>query len=188
MKPRKFTDRLFLAAELPRFARERIMESRKKWRKQLQGDVRWVPPLNLFLKLRYLGELERKTSKQLSARLEELCAATPCIQLVVEGVGVSPNPAEATQIWLGLERSAELTNLRNSIEDGCRSLQIAKDKKPFQHRINLSKTSPPQAVGDLQIKNVLKGFRLKNIALMESRTGQNGPSYHTLRKFSLKLD
>jgi RNA 2',3'-cyclic 3'-phosphodiesterase len=188
MKPRKFTDRLFLAAELPRFARERIMESRKKWRKQLTGDVRWIPPLNLFLQLRYLGELERGTSKKLSARLEELCASTPAIQLAVDGIGVSPNSSEATQIWLGLEESAELTNLRNSIEDGCRSLKIGNDKKAFQHRINLSKTSEPQAIPELHIKQMLKGFKLKNIALMESRTGQNGPSYHTLRKFSLKQD
>jgi 2'-5' RNA ligase len=188
MKPRKFSDRLFLAVVLPRFAREQIMEQRKKWRKQLKGDVRWVSPLDLFLPLRYIGELEMKKSKKLSSKLQKLCASTSPIQLVVDGIGTAPNAEEAKVIWLGLEQSTELAALRDGIEVSCTELKIARDKKPFQHRINLSRTSDPQAVPKLPIKQQLKGFKVKTISLMESRTGQNGPSYHVLRKFTLSAE
>lgn len=185
MKSRKFSQRLFLATVLPRFAREQIIEARTRWRKQLDGDVRWVPPLQLFLSLRFLGELEVSKSKKLSNKLSKLCTSTSPIQLTIDKVGGSPNLEEATNLWLGLEASPELAELRNAIEQSCSELKISKDKKPFQPRIALSRTSGPLAVPELKIKSHLKGFKVKSISLFESRLGQNGPSYHVLRKFSL---
>jgi 2'-5' RNA ligase len=186
MKPRKFSERLFIVADLPRFVREQIVEARKVWRKQLSGDVRWVSPQNLFLPLRYLGELERSKSKKLSAKLEKACASIAPIQLVVDRTGASPSASEAKSIWLGLQHSKELKELQDLIEACCAELKIARDKKPFQSRINLSKTSEPQAVPELPIEQRLKGFKVQAISLMESRSGQTGPSYHIIRKFNLR--
>ena len=142
------------------------MEARKLWRKQLQGDVRWVPPQQLFLPLRYLGELQVSKSKQLCRKLEQLCRETSPIQLSVDRIGGAPSDAEAQRLWLGFEPSNA-------------------DKKPFGYRLTLSRSSQPQTIPNLNVKNNLKGFKVKGISLIESRTGQDGPSYHTLRKFAL---
>ena len=185
MKSKKYSERLFLAVELPRFARDQIMEARKLWRKQLQGDVRWVPPQQLFLPLRYLGELQVSKSKQLCRKLEQLCRETSPIQLSVDRIGGAPSDAEAQRLWLGFEPSNELENFRIAIEGCCRELKIDADKKPFGYRLTLSRSSQPQTIPNLNVKNNLKGFKVKGISLIESRTGQDGPSYHTLRKFAL---
>lgn len=187
VKSRKFSERLFLAVELPRFAREQIVELRKTWRKQLEEDVRWVPPLNLNLPLRYLGELDVSKSKQLCTRLDTLAQATPAFQLSVDKVSASPSHSEAKIFWLGLKDSQELRALLNGIEECCFQLRLPKDKKPFEPRINLSRTSEPQKLPPLQVKE-LKGFKVKNFVLIEGRLGQSGPTYHQLRKFELQAN
>lgn len=185
MKTRKFSERLFLAVELPRFAREQIVLARKKWRKQLDQDVRWVPPLNLHLTLRYLGEVEVSKSKQLCSKLDHLSAETKAFLLSVDKVGASPSNSEAKSIFLRFEESPELQKFLQQIEGFCNELKLPKDKKPFEPKISLSRVFEPQPVPPLQIKPELKGFKLKNFALVESRLGQNGPSYYPLRRFEL---
>ena len=188
MKSKKYSERLFLAIELPRFARDQLVEARKIWRKQLSKDVRWVPPLQLFLPIRYLGELPVSKSKQLCRKLEKLSRETSPIQLSVDQIGGAPSQEEAKRLWLGFEPSAELENFRKAIENCCRELKIEADKKPFESRITLSRSSDSQPVPKLQVKNHLKGFKVKGVSLIESRLGQNGPSYHPVRKFALTAE
>ena len=185
MKSKKYSERLFLAVELPRFAREAIVEKRKTWRKQLEDDVKWIPPLNLRLVLRYLGEIEVSKSKQLCKKLETLAAGTEAFQLSVENVGCSPSYTEATSLWLGFEQSEELRALLKEIGAICGQLKLPADKKPFEPRIPLSRTSDPQHIPVLSTKPEFKGFMVKSLALVESRMGPNGPTYHPLRKFTL---
>ena len=186
MGSRKYTDRLFLAIELPRFAREQILDKRKKWRKKIDWDVRWIPPLNLRLALRYLGEIEVSKSKQLCRKIETLTGKTPPFQLTVDQVGGTPTNREAKSIWLSFEETSELKGLLKGIETASKELQLPKDKKPFKPRITLSRlATEPQSIPNLTIKPEFKGFKVKSLALVESRMGQNGPSYHQLKKFEL---
>lgn len=185
MKSKKYSERLFLAVELPRFAREAIVEKRKTWRKQLEDDVKWIPPLNLRLVLRYLGEIEVSKSKQLCKKLETLAGGTKSFQLSVDSVGCSPSYTEATSLWLGFEQPEELIALLKEIGTICGQLKLPADKKPFEPRIPLSRTSDPQHIPVLSTKPEFKGFMVKSLALVESRMGPNGPSYHPLRKFTL---
>lgn len=187
MGSRKYTDRLFLAIELPRFAREQIIEKRKKWRKKIDWDVRWIPPLNLRLALRYLGEIEVSKSKQFCKKIEAFTGKTNPFQLAVDEVGGTPTHREAKSIWLSFEETSELKLLLKGIESACKELQLPKDKKPFKPRITLSRlASEPQSIPSLTIKPEFKGFKVKSLALVESRMGQNGPSYHQLKKFELR--
>lgn len=185
MDKRKYTQKLFLGIELPRFAREQIVIARKTWRKQITGDVRWVPPLNLNLVLRYLGELPVSKSKSLGKKLTQLSKEIKPFQMSVEGVGCVPNQKEAKSVYLGFEEPESLRLFRDQIEEYCLKIQIPRDKKPFVPRVTLGRSTEPQALPSLRIKPELKGFMVRNFSLIESRLGQNGPSYHQLRKFEL---
>ena len=122
MSKKKFTQKLFLAIELPRFAREQIMEARKTWRKQVKHDVKWVPPLNLNLALRYLGEIPVTKSKSLSKQLNKIASETKAFQISVDGVGTLPSQEEAKLVYLGFNEPKELTKLRGDIEEYCLKL------------------------------------------------------------------
>lgn len=185
-KSKKYTEDLFLAVELPRFARERIMEARKTWRKQLAEDVRWLPAQSLFLPLRHLGEIPVSKSKQLSGKLQKLCAELPLIQLAVDKIEAEPTKDEARFVFLAMERSEELNALRTSIDAFCRELALEKSAKPVERRIALSKNSEPQKLPTLDIKKHLKGFKAKELSLVETRPGPKGPTYRTLKKFPLQ--
>lgn len=185
MDKKKYTQRLFLSIELPRFAREQIVQARKTWRKQIEGDVRWVPPLNLNLVLRFLGELPVSQSKSLGKKLDQLSSQTKAFQMSVAGVGFLPSQMEAKSVYLELEEPEPLRLLREQIDEYCRKVQIPRDKKPFEPRVTLGWCSEPQSMPQLRIKPGLKGFMVRTYSLMEARQGQKGPSYHQLRRFSL---
>lgn len=185
MDKRKYTQRMFLGLELPRFAREQIVTARKTWRKQIEGDVRWVPPLNLNLVLRYLGELPVTKSKNLGKKLAQLSKQIKPFQISVVGLGYLPTQKEAKSVYLGFEEPEPLRLFRDRIEDYCQKVQIPRDKKPFEPRLTLGRATEPQNLPDLRIKPSLKGFTVRSFSLIETRAGQNGPSYHPLRKFEL---
>jgi len=186
MSKKRFTERVFVAVELPRFARETLAEKRKVWRKQLEQDVKWVPTQQLRLILRYLGELEVSKSKQFCKNLEAYAAICKPFQLSVAEIGCTPSREEAIALWLSFERSDELVRLRSEIDAICQRLKLPADKKPFESRITLSKTSEPQRIPSLSVKPDFKGFKVRSLSLVESKKGQNGPTYHVLRKFTLK--
>jgi RNA 2',3'-cyclic 3'-phosphodiesterase len=186
VKNKKFSERLLLAVELPRFAREHLVQGRKTWRKKIDGDIRWLPPLNLHLTLRFLGELEVSKSKLLSKNLATLAADTPVFQVSIGKLCALPTPKEARVVCLTIEDSDHLLKLVNDIESACQQLQLPKDKKSFQSQITLARSSEPQEIPDLKLSPGLKGFMVKNFSLIESRLGQNGPTYHPLKKFELQ--
>jgi len=186
VKSRKFSQRLFLAVELPRFAREHLVQGRKLWRKQMDADFRWVPPLNLHLTLRFLGELEVAKSKALSKSLDALGQATSPFQLSLGKIYAFPSAQEAKGLSLEVEPSSELSELLKSIEGHCKRLQIPRDKKPFQSQITLARSAEPQIVAPLKAPKDLRGFMVRNFTLFEGRLAQNGPTYHALRKFDLR--
>ena len=185
MSKKRYTERVFIAVELPRFAREVLSEKRKVWRKQLDQDVKWVPTQQLRLILRYLGELEVSKSKQFCKNLEAYATICEPFQLSVADIGCTPSQEEATALWLGFERSDELLRLRSEVDAICQRLKLPADKKPFEARITLSKTSEPQRIPPLTVKPDFKGFMVRSLSLVESKSGQNGPTYHPLRKFNL---
>ena len=64
-------------------------------------------------------------------------------------------------------------------------MDLPKDKKPFQARINLGRSVELQPLPRLKLSPDFKGFRVKNFVLLESRQTQNGVTYHAVRKFNL---
>lgn len=185
MRPTRYSERVFLAIELPRFARDTLLEKRKLWRKQLDEDVKWLPPLNLRLVLRYLGDLQVSKSKQFCTRLEKMLKEFGSFQVSTDKVGCTPSASEATSLWLGVDGGEKLHQLRVEIDGLCAQLKLPPDKKPFEPRIALSRTSDAQRVPTLTVRPELKGFVVKTVSLVETRTGQNGLSYHPRRRFSL---
>ena len=186
MEKKKFSSRLLLAIDLPRFAREAVGEARKRWRKKLKKDVKWLPPGQLRLNIRSLGEMPVSKSKALSKRLEQFAKNTPSFQLTVDSIGASPSEDEAVWFWLGFERTIELDHFLEAIDDECHKSRVWKDRIPFKPSFILGQGFEPQKLPDLEIKSQFKGFKVRGFALYESRPGAQGPTYHQLRKFTLR--
>ncbi len=182
-KPKRYTQKLSLAIEMPRFVREQLMANRKQWRKQLEHEVRWESPKSLRMPLRYLGELEIGRSKALCKNLAALAENLAVFQLTVERLGGTPHSRAAKSVWLSFFKSEELSGFLRKVEEVCREMRLPRDRKPFAPRVTLGRSIEPQDISALETE--LKGFKVKSFQLLESRQGPAGATYHTVRKFSL---
>lgn len=182
---KKFSQHLLLTIEPPRFLREALVRERKTWRKQLEQDARWVPALALHLTLRYLGELEVAKSKLLSKKLAATAATIEPFQVSLAGLGGHPSLEEGRTFYLSVVKSKPLKALVAAVEDCCKQLSLAKDKKLFESHITLARCKEPQSFTDLELPEELKGFTVRSFSLLESRSGPGGLSLHPLRRFEL---
>ena len=93
--------RLFVGVELPEDVRERVAA--------LCAGVpgaRWVPPENLHLTLRFIGEVDGGEADDI---YHALSAVRPrSFDITLSGVGHFGSSSEVKSLWVGVERNAEL--------------------------------------------------------------------------------
>ena len=182
---RRYSQQLLLTIEPPRFLREALVRERKKWRKQLEQDARWVPALALHLTLRHLGELEVSKSKLLSKKLTSAVAGIEPFQVSLAGLAGYPSLDQARTLFLDVNQCKPLKALLGAVEGCCRQLALGKAKHPFESRIVLARCKEPQSFAELELPPELLGFTVRSVSLLESRSGQNGLTLHPLRRFEL---
>lgn len=124
--------RLFVGVELPDDVRERLAA--------LCAGVpgaRWVPPENLHLTLRFIGEVAGDEADDI---YHALSAVRPrSFDITLSGVGHFETGGEVRQLWAGVERSAELVALRDRIESTLVRLGLEPDGRRFTPHVTLAR-------------------------------------------------
>src|SRR4030095_9675360 len=77
-------------------------------------NVRWVPPENFHITLRFIGEVDGGVSQDIDASLAGVRA--PRFSLGLGGVGHFGNGGNVRVIWAGVEKSPALRHLHDKIE------------------------------------------------------------------------
>ena len=102
--------RYFVAIDLPAPLREELLEITVG----LPG-TRWVDEDALHLTLRFLGDVSGATLRDTVTALARIRMEPFEVQL--GGIGFFPPRGEAEVLWLGVERSAPLENLRKLADE-----------------------------------------------------------------------
>ena len=134
--------RLFVAIDLP----ETVKDHLSTICCGLPG-ARWVPPEQMHLTLRFIGEVD-------GGLLRDICEELAVIQgeifsLQLEGVGFFPPRGKPRVLWVGLHKVEALLQLRNRIESRLVALGLEAEGKKFSPHITLArlKNTPPAKVG-----------------------------------------
>lgn len=124
--------RLFVGVELPEDVRERLAS--------LCGGVpgaRWVPPENLHLTLRFIGEVAGGEADDI---YHALAAVRPrAFNISLSGVGHFETGNEVRQLWVGVERNAELIALRDRVESALVRIGLEREKRRFTPHVTLAR-------------------------------------------------
>ncbi len=142
--------RLFVGVELPEDVRERLVS--------LCAGVpgaRWVPPENMHLTLRFIGEVANGEADDI---YHALSAVRPrSFNLALSGVGHFETAGEVRALWVGVERNAELVALRNSIESALVRIGVPPDGRRFTPHVTLArlKDTPAHRVSAFLAHNSL---------------------------------
>jgi 2'-5' RNA ligase len=117
--------RTFIAAELSIGVKHRAGELIKKL-KLTGADVKWLPPEQMHLTLKFLGEVSRDDIIPLCRLTQEVAARFQPFDLTFRGTGAFPHTDHPRTLWIGVEEGLEeIRALQKELE------QVLYDKLGF---------------------------------------------------------
>ena len=178
--------RAFVAISLP--------EEIKKFLAQLQNelkatgaDVKWVPPNNIHLTLKFLGEIDQEQIKSITTILKDVSESAKQFAITIGKTGAFPSINAARIIWVGVEKGAdELKEIARLLEGKLQQLGFPKEEKPFSAHITIGRvrsarnriklTETLKKLSEAQLQHTSE-FPVTAITLFKSTLTPSGPIY-----------
>ena len=184
--------RLFVACELPEDVKRGLGRVQDDLRREGVDDaLRWVRPDVVHLTLKFLGAVPRS---ELAGLKVALTGAIEPFALTLRPATVgSFGGARMRVVWAGLEGDVEgLAALAGRIDEALAPLGFERERRPFAAHVTLARvrdrvTDEERRRAALLVRRYrmpdLPSMTLSEAALMESRLGPGGSSYHRLARF-----
>jgi RNA 2',3'-cyclic 3'-phosphodiesterase len=128
--------RLFVALDLPATIKADLTS--------LVGnlpDTRWADDDQLHLTLRFIGEVDGGTARDIMEALATVPARP--IELLLKGVGHFPPRGEPKVLWVGVERSEELVAFKRRIDSALRDTGLAAEGRKFSPHVTIARFRQP---------------------------------------------
>ena len=179
--------RLFVAVVPPPEVRERALKEARSlsW----EGHIRWLPPENLHLTLRFLGETPDQELPGLRDALEAACSGQEAFDLTLQDAGAFPSADRARVLWVGVGDGLERLNaLAGEVDAALERLEIEREKRPFHPHLTVGRAR----TGDARLGNPGSGgnvgpipFEVGVVELVQSRLSREGAVYSIIASFPL---
>ncbi|MBT7191659.1 MAG: RNA 2',3'-cyclic phosphodiesterase [Anaerolineae bacterium] len=188
--------RTFIAIPLPSPLQKRIWRETAPLRDSIErGIIRWVPPENIHLTLKFLGNTPEENSDTLKKIITREILKYPAFEISLRKIGAYPNISRPNVIWLGIEESSKLFSLQKSVEKVASQIGSLPEKRRFSAHLTLGRVSRKgyNKQSRAKIRIMLEktpGYdfgkvRVKSIHLFESQLKESGAEYRSL--FEAKL-
>ncbi len=164
------TIRSFLALKLNLSVVERLAETQKQLRtfcRDAEMQVRWVPPPNIHVTMRFLGNVTEPMAYAVKDMLEPIITRTEGFELEMVGLGAFPDVTHPRVIWAGFGRGSEvLTELHSSIYNRLLKAGFNLDDKPFRAHVTLGriKGGPPEGLTSCLSDDIASDFGVSTIS------------------------
>jgi 2'-5' RNA ligase len=140
--------RAFIAIELSPEIKEALARLVKDLQEEgIQG--RWVPPSNIHLTLRFLGNIQDEQVGDIERLMEEAAKGFHPFTVSLEGLGAFPHAARPRVLWVGVvEGKDPLSRLQERLERGLASMGFPPEEKAFKPHLTLARFKfPKEEVG-----------------------------------------
>ncbi len=167
--------RLFVGLDLPWELRQRLVG--------LFGSLpgaRWLPPENLHLTLRFLGEVQPNQAEDIDLALGAMRGKR--VQLSISGVGTVNRAGREVALWAGVERNPALEHLQAKIETVVQRAGLAPEKRRFLPHITLARLDgvmEAKLAAYMQANNLVRAgpFEMDHFTLFSSQLGKEASVY-----------
>jgi RNA 2',3'-cyclic 3'-phosphodiesterase len=178
--------RAFIAIEIGSQTVKNISERLAGLKTRLP-DIRWVPPANFHLTLKFLGTIEESKMEPITAALERELHPFPRFTINAKGLGVFPDVKRPRILWVGLE-GKELIALISRVETALDPLGFVSDKREPKPHLTIGRWrhfdgSSRKLSADLESwKNHEFGAStVAEVVFFQSVLKPEGPVYHRLK-------
>jgi len=178
--------RLFLAVDVPQTVVLAVTAAIEPWRSAFP-NVRWVPPANWHITLKFLGATATDRVPWLEETVGGVVASHARATVDVRGLGAFPSVARARIFWAGVgDRDAGLEALVTDLETGLAPV-FRTEMRSFHPHLTVARSEPPvhlpAAYGDSRLAT--EPFRVEHVVLYRSRLRGGTTTYEPLRSFAL---
>lgn len=136
--------RCFFAVPLADGAREALMQASAGLREETpDGRVRWVPPENLHLTLRFLGDVAGSRLEALLAGVREAVAAVPRFGCRLGAITGLPAASRARVVTASVEPEPALLELHARLTDALAKRGIPAEERRFRPHVTLGRVRRP---------------------------------------------
>src|SRR5512138_645901 len=108
--------RAFIAVEIPAEIQQKIHREIATFRKGIDSLVRWVPPQNMHLTLKFLGDVSPNSVEFIKHMLRTEAENVPAFDIHLAGLGAFPNLKRPRVLYVGIQAPAALDILARGIE------------------------------------------------------------------------
>ena len=97
------TIRAFIAIELPSEVRSEVERTQRALKSTIPtGLIRWTPPEQIHLTLKFLGNIPADSAPELETALRRACTGMVPFELCAEGLGGFPDLRRPRVLWIGV--------------------------------------------------------------------------------------
>lgn len=167
--------RLFVALELPETVRDQLA----RLMLGLPG-VRWVPPANYHLTLRFIGEVNAPEAEEVDLALAGIRAKP--FELRLSGLGTFEKAGRVQSLHAVAERTPGLQHLQAKIETALQRAGLPPERRRFAPHVTLARTDLApldRLAGFLQAHNLFRTepVLVEHFVLFSSRLGKEQAVY-----------
>ena len=177
--------RAFVAIFPPPGAREALLRAAR--RHPVSGEVRWIPPSNVHLTLKFLGDVTDEQLGRIDAALGEVSGRHGPFEIVPSNLGAFPSSRKARILWAGVGEGSE--RLRALADDVCSSLEplgFAREGRPYTAHVTLGRArGRPVRLRPAEITAEVPRFSADRMELVRSVLGEAGAAYSVVATYPL---
>jgi len=129
--------RAFVAVDLEPQTVQKIAETIARLRPRMPV-IRWLPPTNFHLTLKFLGDIEEAKVAPIAAALERELYPFSCFTINAKGLGVFPDLKRPRILWVGLV-CGELNALASRVEKALFPFGFAAERRAFAPHLTVGR-------------------------------------------------
>ena len=182
--------RAFVAVDLEPQTVQQIAEAVATLRPRMPG-VRWLPPANFHLTLKFLGDIDDAEVAPIVAALERDLCPFSCFTINAKGLGVFPGLKRPRIMWVGLVGD-ELKVLASRVEKSLIPFGFAAERRAFTPHLTVGRwrqfNGSSKEIGDEIEKWTTHDFgrsTVDEVILFQSVLKPEGANYHRLKVVKL---
>lgn len=156
---------------------------------------RWIPPDNMHLTLKFLGEVDERIVPDLKAVASDAASRVKPFRIVYGPFGAFPNVSRPRVIFFqATEGTRELASIARLLEEGVEPLGIPPERRPFTAHLTLARIKEPLPRGMVEKLGAVPPLPptatqdVDRFVLMQSHLAPSGARYEEVGSFVFGTD
>jgi 2'-5' RNA ligase len=178
--------RAFIAVEISPSVLKRITAAADVLRSAIP-DIRWIPPANWHLTLKFLGAIDADQVLSIHNGLERQLSLFPPCTINAKGLGIFPDVKKPRILWVGMDGNA-LVSLAEKVETALAPLGFVREQRAFKPHLTIGRWREGRRSGPA-LKEVLEQWRnhdfgssaVSEVKLFQSILKPGGAQYLPLK-------